>query len=210
MLNAVINRLIIFFLFALFCLQAGHAQSGQINLNGWDIATDTYGNILSMKFRDPPTTLKIESCFTFSIIDGYKPAEGSILFLDGGSQKMTKGLPSGGELRSYWEMCGGFHTEWEYYGRLNRVIAFSSPKNADVKNFSGIFCRVETATGTELFGVVSSNGTRDGITVKTPNPRIPPVPVFFGECRSIEMLAISQDKRRLRFVPSEAKGMSGK
>jgi hypothetical protein len=164
---------------------SGHAYAGQINLNGWEIATDTQGTITSMTFRNPQTTLRIESSLTFVLGDGSTPQDGSISFLNGYSRKMSSGGRKGGEVKYYWDLCNGFHTVWEYYRSINRV---GTLRNNDWQNFLGGFCRVEIANGNELFGVVSANGSHDTIFVTLENARTGPLPLRARDCRSIQRL----------------------
>jgi len=180
-----INRVIILFTLTLLSLFSGYAHAGQVNMNGWEIATDAQGTITSMTFRNPPTTLQIEAMFTFTLMDGYEPQNGSISFRNGFKREMTSGGRQGGEMKCYWDLCKGFHTVWEYYRSINRV---STQTNSDLQNYIGRFCRVEIANGNELFGIVSTNGSQDGIIVTIEDACCGPIPVPSKDCRSIQRL----------------------
>lgn len=179
------NRVAVVFTLMLLYLFSCFAHAGQVYLNGWGIVTDTQGTITSMTFRNPPTTLRIETLFTFILWDGYKPQDGSISFLNGFKREMTSGGRQGGEVKCYWDLCRGFHTVWEYYRSINRV---STQTNSDLQNYIGRFCRVEIDNGNELFGIVSTNGSQDGIIVTIEDACCGPIPVPSKDCRSIQRL----------------------
>ena len=186
MYHSVINRIPVILL--LLFLLSSYAYSEQIALNGWEITTDSSETISSMIFRNPETALKTESYFTFTIIDGYKPNKGIITFLNSLKREMTSGGKSGGELRYYWDLCQGYHTVWEYNGSLNRVGTYEPKMNKELNKYINVFCRVETADGNEIFGVIRLNRTRDGIIIPNEDPRKGPISVAFNACRSIQLI----------------------
>ncbi len=183
---ASLNRVAVVLSIMFLTVPSGYAHAGQVNLNGWEIVTDTQGTIASMTFRTPPTTLRIESALTFALVDGFKPQNGTISFLNGFSREMSSGGRKGGEVEYYWDLCKGFHTVWEYYRSINRV---STNTDKDLQNYLGRFCRVEITDGNELFGIISTNGSQDGILVTIENACCGPIPVPSKDCRSIQRLS---------------------